>query len=111
MGGRGSSSISCSPFLKDYDITQLHRGLEARPPVAVRNDVAPAFILRPMYRPRPADPDEIGTFITEVRCGGQPGAACVQAPTAEAGERGLRVPALSSSPDLATSQPCDLQHI
>ncbi|XP_045674560.1 cadherin-3 isoform X2 [Phyllostomus hastatus] len=50
---------------QDYDITQLHRGLEARPPVAVRNDVAPAFILRPMYRPRPADPDEIGTFITE----------------------------------------------
>ena len=64
-----------------------------------------------MYRPRPADPDEIGTFITEVRRGGQPRAACVQAPTAQAGEQGLRVSALGSSPDFTNSQPYDLWHI
>lgn len=56
-------------FMKDYDITQLHRGLEARPEVVLRNDVAPTFIPTPMYRPRPANPDEIGNFIIEVRPG------------------------------------------
>lgn len=56
-------------FIKDYDITQLHRGLEARPEVVLRNDVAPTFIPTPMYRPRPANPDEIGNFIIEVRHG------------------------------------------
>ncbi|KAF5919560.1 hypothetical protein HPG69_000159 [Diceros bicornis minor] len=50
---------------QDYDITQLHRGLEARPEVILRNDVAPTFIPTPMYRPRPANPDEIGNFIIE----------------------------------------------
>ncbi|XP_078295046.1 cadherin-3 isoform X1 [Panthera onca] len=50
---------------QDYDITQLHRGLEARPEVILRNDVAPSFIPTPMYRPRPANPDEIGNFIIE----------------------------------------------
>ncbi|CAH7066111.1 Cdh3 [Phodopus roborovskii] len=50
---------------QDYDITQLHRGLEARPEVVLRNDVAPTFIPTPMYRPRPANPDEIGNFIME----------------------------------------------
>ncbi|XP_069860824.1 cadherin-3-like [Dipodomys merriami] len=50
---------------QDYDITQLHRGLEARPEVVLRNDVAPTFIPTPMYRPRPANPDEISNFITE----------------------------------------------
>ncbi|KAM8776637.1 cadherin-3 [Rhynchonycteris naso] len=50
---------------QDYDITQLHRGLEARPEVVLRNDVAPPFIPTPIYRPRPANPDEIGNFITE----------------------------------------------
>lgn len=57
------------PFvlIKDYDITQLHRGLEARPEVVLRNDVVPTFIPTPMYRPRPANPDEIGNFIIEVR--------------------------------------------
>uniref|UniRef100_A0A2K5INX4 Cadherin domain-containing protein n=1 Tax=Colobus angolensis palliatus TaxID=336983 RepID=A0A2K5INX4_COLAP len=54
---------------QDYDITQLHRGLEARPEVVLRNDVAPTFIPTPMYRPRPANPDEIGNFIIEVRRG------------------------------------------
>ncbi|XP_064345096.1 cadherin-3 isoform X2 [Camelus dromedarius] len=50
---------------QDYDITQLHRGLEARPEVVLRNDVAPTFIPTPLYRPRPANPDEIGNFIIE----------------------------------------------
>ncbi|XP_075393428.1 cadherin-3 [Tenrec ecaudatus] len=50
---------------QDYDITQLHRGLEARPEVVLRNDVAPTFIHTPMYRLRPANPDEIGNFIIE----------------------------------------------
>ncbi|XP_060041270.1 cadherin-3 [Erinaceus europaeus] len=50
---------------QDYDITQLHRGLESRPEVILRNDVAPTFISTPMYRPRPANPDEIGNFISE----------------------------------------------
>ena len=50
---------------QDYDITQLHRGLEARPEVVLRNDVVPTFIPTPMYRPRPANPDEIGNFIIE----------------------------------------------
>ncbi|CAI9161906.1 unnamed protein product [Rangifer tarandus platyrhynchus] len=50
---------------QDYDITQLHRGLEARPEVVLRNDVAPSFTPTPMYRPRPANPDEIGNFIIE----------------------------------------------
>ncbi|XP_012586083.1 PREDICTED: cadherin-3 isoform X1 [Condylura cristata] len=50
---------------QDYDITQLHRGLEARPEVILRNDVAPTFIPTPLYRPRPANPDEIGNFIIE----------------------------------------------
>ncbi|XP_037371874.1 cadherin-3 [Talpa occidentalis] len=50
---------------QDYDITQLHRGLEARPEVILRNDVAPTFIPTPVYRPRPANPDEIGNFIIE----------------------------------------------
>lgn len=62
--------------MKDYDITQLHRGLEARPEVVLRNDVAPTFIPTPMYRPRPANPDEIGNFIIEVRPGGQLRATC-----------------------------------
>uniref|UniRef100_A0A8D1UU79 Cadherin-3 n=1 Tax=Sus scrofa TaxID=9823 RepID=A0A8D1UU79_PIG len=50
---------------QDYDITQLHRGLEVRPEVVLRNDVAPTFIPTPLYRPRPANPDEIGNFIIE----------------------------------------------
>ncbi|XP_059849041.1 B-cadherin-like [Hypanus sabinus] len=48
---------------QDYDLSQLHRGLDARPEV-VRNDVAPV-LLAPQYRPRPANPDEIGNFIDE----------------------------------------------
>ncbi|XP_072135859.1 B-cadherin-like [Mobula birostris] len=48
---------------QDYDLSQLHRGLDARPEV-LRNDVAPV-LLAPQYRPRPANPDEIGNFIDE----------------------------------------------
>ena len=50
---------------KDFDLSQLHRGLEARPEVT-RNDVAPPLLGVPHYRPRPANPDEIGNFIDEV---------------------------------------------
>lgn len=43
----------------------MHRGLDARPEVT-RNDVAPTLLSVPQYRPRPANPDEIGNFIDEV---------------------------------------------
>ncbi|NXJ85637.1 CADH1 protein, partial [Trogon melanurus] len=49
---------------QDYDLSQLHRGLDARPEV-IRNDVAPSLMPAPQYRPRPANPDEIGNFIDE----------------------------------------------
>ncbi|KAF1575880.1 hypothetical protein FQV11_0004939, partial [Eudyptes moseleyi] len=50
---------------QDYDLRQLHRGLDARPEVLLRNDVAPTLLPAPQYRPRPANPDDIGTFIKE----------------------------------------------
>ncbi|NXJ85636.1 CADHK protein, partial [Trogon melanurus] len=50
---------------QDYDLQQLHRGLDARPEVLLRNDVAPPLLPAPQYRPRPANPDDIGTFIEE----------------------------------------------
>ncbi|XP_067158425.1 cadherin-3 isoform X2 [Apteryx mantelli] len=50
---------------QDYDLSQLHRGLDARPEVIIRNDVAPPPAAAPQYRPRPANPDEIGNFIDE----------------------------------------------
>ncbi|XP_074056725.1 cadherin-1 [Macrotis lagotis] len=49
---------------QDFDLSQLHRGLDARPEV-IRNDVAPTLMSIPQYRPRPANPDEIGNFIDE----------------------------------------------
>ncbi|XP_059523640.1 cadherin-1 isoform X5 [Myotis daubentonii] len=49
---------------QDFDLSQLHRGLDARPEVT-RNDVAPTLLTMPQYRPRPANPDEIGNFIDE----------------------------------------------
>uniref|UniRef100_A0A5F5PMP3 Cadherin-1 n=1 Tax=Equus caballus TaxID=9796 RepID=A0A5F5PMP3_HORSE len=49
---------------QDFDLSQLHRGLDARPEV-IRNDVAPTLLSVPQYRPRPANPDEIGNFIDE----------------------------------------------
>lgn len=50
---------------QDFDLSQLHRGLDSRPEVT-RNDVAPTLMAAPQYRPRPANPDEIGNFIDEV---------------------------------------------
>lgn len=52
-------------IFKDYDLSQLHRGLDARPDV-MRNDVVPTLMPAPQYRPRPSNPDEIGNFIDEV---------------------------------------------
>lgn len=49
---------------QDYDLSQLHRGLDARPDV-MRNDVVPTLMPAPHYRPRPSNPDEIGNFIGE----------------------------------------------
>ncbi|KAJ0004838.1 hypothetical protein NQD34_011052 [Periophthalmus magnuspinnatus] len=49
---------------QDYDLGVLHRGLDNRPEV-FRNDVAPNFMPAPQYRPRPANPDEIGNFIDD----------------------------------------------
>lgn len=58
--------VVLQPFSpKDFDLSQLHRGLDARPEVT-RNDVAPTLLSVPRYLPRPANPDEIGNFIDEV---------------------------------------------
>ncbi|KFQ93325.1 Cadherin-1, partial [Nipponia nippon] len=40
---------------QDYDLSQLHRGLDARPEV-IRNDVAPPLMAAPQYRPPPRNP-------------------------------------------------------
>ncbi|KAK4814452.1 hypothetical protein QYF61_018550 [Mycteria americana] len=61
---RASSPHVVPPPPQDYDLSQLHRGLDARPEV-IRNDVAPPLMAAPQYRPRPANPDEIGNFIDE----------------------------------------------
>uniref|UniRef100_A0A3Q2DS46 Cadherin-1 n=1 Tax=Cyprinodon variegatus TaxID=28743 RepID=A0A3Q2DS46_CYPVA len=47
---------------QDFDLGVLHRGLDNRPEV-FRNDVAPMFMTAPVYKPRPANPDDIGNFI------------------------------------------------
>ncbi|KAM6997659.1 B-cadherin-like [Tautogolabrus adspersus] len=49
---------------QDFDLGVLHRGLDNRPEV-FRNDVMPNFMPAPLYRPRPANPDEIGNFIDD----------------------------------------------
>ncbi|KAI4888142.1 hypothetical protein NFI96_028505 [Prochilodus magdalenae] len=49
---------------QDYDLGVLHRGLDNRPDV-FRNDVAPTFMPAPQYRPRPANPEDIGTFVDD----------------------------------------------
>ncbi|KAL7830942.1 hypothetical protein SRHO_G00304440 [Serrasalmus rhombeus] len=49
---------------QDFDLSVLHRGLDNRPDV-LRNDMAPTFMPAPQYRPRPANPEEIGTFIDD----------------------------------------------
>ncbi|XP_056316763.1 cadherin-3 [Danio aesculapii] len=49
---------------QDFDLSVLHRGLDNRPEV-FRNDVAPTFMPAPQYIPRPANPEEVSTFINE----------------------------------------------
>ncbi|XP_078129366.1 cadherin-1-like isoform X2 [Sander vitreus] len=49
---------------QDFDLSVLHRGLDNRPEV-FRNDVVPNFMPAPQYRPRPANPEEIGNFIDD----------------------------------------------
>ncbi|XP_071368177.1 B-cadherin-like isoform X2 [Centroberyx affinis] len=49
---------------QDYDLSVLHRGLDNRPDV-FRNDVVPNFMPAPQYRPRPANPEDIGNFIDD----------------------------------------------
>ncbi|KAG7214393.1 hypothetical protein INR49_023104, partial [Caranx melampygus] len=49
---------------QDYDLGVLHRGLDNRPEV-FRNDVVPNFMPAPQYRPRPANPEDIGNFIDD----------------------------------------------
>ncbi|CAN9500189.1 unnamed protein product [Ophioblennius macclurei] len=49
---------------QDYDLGVLHRGLDNRPEV-FRNDMPPNFTPAPQYRPRPANPEEIGNFIDD----------------------------------------------
>ncbi|XP_066440072.1 cadherin-1-like [Eleutherodactylus coqui] len=49
---------------QDFDLSQLHRGLDARPEI-MRSDIAPTLMPAPQYKPRPANPDEIGNFIDE----------------------------------------------
>ncbi len=57
--------ISNTLSAQEFDLSVLHRGLDNRPEV-FRNDVAPTFLPAPQYRPRPANPEEIGTFIDDV---------------------------------------------
>lgn len=101
--GTGSALIPLLlfPIVQDYDITQLHRGLEARPEVVLRNDVAPTFMPTPMYRPRPANPDEIGNFIVEVSATGPAQASPSVKPGAIGSRRANRkqgILALGSNP-------------
>ncbi|XP_041077636.1 B-cadherin-like isoform X2 [Polyodon spathula] len=51
---------------QEYDLSQLHRGLDARPDV-FRNDELPTGNAVPQfpYRPRPANPEDIGNFIDD----------------------------------------------
>ncbi|KAG9341366.1 hypothetical protein JZ751_019472, partial [Albula glossodonta] len=50
---------------QDYDLSQLHRGMDNLKPEIFRNDVAPTYMIAPQYRPRPANPEEIGNFIED----------------------------------------------
>ncbi|KAJ8400460.1 hypothetical protein AAFF_G00395840 [Aldrovandia affinis] len=50
---------------QDYDLSQLHRGLDNLKPEIYRNDVAPTYLIAPQYRPRPANPEDIGNFIED----------------------------------------------
>ncbi|KAJ8252387.1 hypothetical protein COCON_G00216990 [Conger conger] len=50
---------------QDYDMSQLHQGMDRLKPEIFRNDVAPTYFIAPQYRARPANPDEIGNFIED----------------------------------------------
>ncbi|KAJ8249403.1 hypothetical protein GJAV_G00234420 [Gymnothorax javanicus] len=50
---------------QDYDLSQLHRGLDNLKPEIFRNDVAPTYFIAPQYKTRPANPEEIGNFIED----------------------------------------------
>ncbi|XP_063053948.1 B-cadherin-like [Engraulis encrasicolus] len=51
---------------REFDLSQLHRGLDNRPEV-YRENVAPTLTCAaPMYRPRPTNPDDIGNFIIDL---------------------------------------------
>ena len=63
--GAVTSHTKMPPF-QDYDLSQLHRGMDNLKPEIFRNDVAPTYYIAPQYRARPADPDEIGNFIEDV---------------------------------------------
>uniref|UniRef100_A0A8C4X7X2 Cadherin-1 n=1 Tax=Erpetoichthys calabaricus TaxID=27687 RepID=A0A8C4X7X2_ERPCA len=47
-----------------YELIQLHRGLDARPRL-YRDDVEPSVMPAPQYQPRPANPDDIMSFIED----------------------------------------------
>lgn len=79
--------------------------------MVLRNDVAPAFIPTPMYRQRPANPDEIGNFITEVRQGAASGSPTYSGSRGTGEGAWARVLALGSNPDFTTHQLCDLWHL
>ncbi|KAJ8247337.1 hypothetical protein GJAV_G00245140 [Gymnothorax javanicus] len=49
---------------QEYDLSQLHRGLDNRPSV-FRNDVVPTLVPEVLYCPRPEEAEEIGNFIEE----------------------------------------------
>ncbi|KAM4614766.1 B-cadherin-like [Polymixia lowei] len=49
---------------QDFDLSVLHRGLDNRPDV-VRSDVLPILLPARQYRPRPANPEDIGNFIDD----------------------------------------------
>lgn len=65
LSENSASFLTLTLFYQDYDLSVLHRGLDNRPEV-FRNDVVPNFMPAPQYRPRPANPEEIGNFIDHV---------------------------------------------
>ncbi|XP_029023268.1 B-cadherin-like isoform X3 [Betta splendens] len=49
---------------QSFDLGVLRRALDNQPEV-LRNEVVPSFMPAPQYRPRPANLDDIGTFIDD----------------------------------------------
>lgn len=52
-------------FTQQYDLSQLHRGLDSHPSVFC-TDVLPTGQTLPLYRLRPQVDEEIGNFIEDV---------------------------------------------